>query len=167
MPFTSEVEMLELVLIAILFWVIFRFWKRSVDKDRDWFDQKLHRKQGKRYHSFSPNDSGYSIESYVEYDEELTQPDGYDSWYEALNRPVTQEHLFWIEYCDRDGVITEREIVPKSIHLQPKQSELLIKAQCNLRGEERSFYTARIQDCKNLQTNRKIKNLGVYLRDRY
>lgn len=89
------------------------------------------------------------------------------TWEEAMNRPVTDDLHFWIEYQDRDGVITEREIRPKMIRLQAHQPDVLIVAHCYLRNEERDFWSARILAARNLRTGRAITDLGQYLRRTY
>lgn len=91
----------------------------------------------------------------------------FSNWEEALNRPVTDELLFRIEYCDRDGVLTTRDIVPKKIHLRPGRPEIKITAHCYLRDDERTFHSERILAAQNLKTGRAIKDLSDYLRRKY
>jgi hypothetical protein len=88
-------------------------------------------------------------------------PNSAETWEEAFNRPVTDKLLFRIEYADRDGVITERTIEPKSIHLITNSPDFYIRAVCHLRHEVRTFYTPRIRKCVNLNTNRPLKDLGA------
>lgn len=101
-------------------------------------------------------------------DHELTKPDNprFATWEEALNRAVSGNHLFRIEYADADGVVSQRDITPKSIHLIRGQPDLLIKAHCHLRNEERTFRSDRILSCRNMKTGRVIGDLGQYLRSR-
>lgn len=98
-----------------------------------------------------------------------TRPDNprFPTWDAAMNRVVTDDLRFNIEYSDRDGVVTEREITPKSIHLQPGEPAVHIVAYCHLRNEERTFHSDRILGAFNLKTRRHISNLGQYLRGRY
>lgn len=98
-----------------------------------------------------------------------TVPDNprFKTWEEALNRPITGEERFLIEYADADGVITEREIRPRMIHLKPNRSEVEIEAWCALRQDYRNFRSDRVLAARNLRTNRPIADLGSYLRSRY
>lgn len=89
------------------------------------------------------------------------------TWEEAMNRPVTDDLRFLIQYADADGVVTERIITPKMIRLTAHQPEVRILAYCHLRGEERTFRSERIMGTTNLQTNRPLKDLGQHLRSRY
>lgn len=95
------------------------------------------------------------------------RPNSAASWEEVYNRPITDQLHFEIEYADEDGVVTERVITPKSIHLVRHEPWVYIRAACSLRGSERTFKSDRIQRCRNLQTNRPLKDLGQYLRGRY
>lgn len=89
------------------------------------------------------------------------------TWEEAINRPVTDDLRFQIEYADKNGEVTEREIEPRMIHPIPHAPEITIEAFCHLRQAMRTFYSARVLKCTNLATNRPIKDLGQYLRGRY
>lgn len=89
------------------------------------------------------------------------------TWEEAMNRPVVDTLLFRIEYVDRDGVVTDREIEPTMIHLIPGRPEVNIGAFCHLRQAPRVFFSGRILKCANLKTGRPIKDLGQYLRGKY
>lgn len=98
-----------------------------------------------------------------------SRPDNprFQSWDEAFNRAITDDLWFFIEYVNRDGEVSERVITPKSIHLMRGYKWLLIKAQCHLRNDERTFRSDRIQFVRNLKSNRVINDLGAYLRSRY
>lgn len=50
--------------------------------------------------------------------------------------------VFVLEYCDADGVVTEREVDARAV--QVEGDRLYLKAFCRLRGEERSFRADRI-----------------------
>ncbi|WP_333696870.1 WYL domain-containing protein [Phaeobacter italicus] len=89
----------------------------------------------------------------------------YATWYDALNRPVTDDLLFEIEYQDRDGAVTTRTITPKIIHLA--YDLLYIEAHCKTRQDTRTFRSDQILSCRNLTTNRKVADLGDYLRRKY
>jgi len=91
----------------------------------------------------------------------------YSTWEEAMNRPVTDSLLFRISYADRNGEITEREIVPLAIHLTAHRPEVRIRAKCLLRNAERDFMSDRIITSVNMRTGRKISDLGQYLRAKY
>ncbi|SMD10154.1 hypothetical protein SAMN06297251_12742 [Fulvimarina manganoxydans] len=95
------------------------------------------------------------------------KPYNAESWDEVYNRSIGDDLEFWIQYADEDGVVTERTIRPKSIHLVRSESWVYIKADCSLRGADRTFRSDRIQAARNLKTNRPIKDLGQYLRSRY
>ncbi|MGF9691439.1 WYL domain-containing protein [Rhizobium sp. 0TCS1.26] len=103
------------------------------------------------------------------YDDEESRPDNvrFPTWDEAFNRQVTDEIRFRIEYADNDGVVSEREITPLSIHLRRGQPDVYITAYCYMRAEERTFRSDRIQFTMNLKTKRVINDLGQYLRARY
>jgi hypothetical protein len=98
-----------------------------------------------------------------------SRPDNprFPSWEEAFNRPIGDDLRFFIEYVNRDGEITKREITPTSIHLMRGQEWLFIKAQCHLRKDERTFRSDRILFARNLKTKRVIGDLGAYLRSKY
>lgn len=98
-----------------------------------------------------------------------SRPDNprFATWEEAMNRPVTDALRFRIEYCDADGVVTEREIAPIAIKLRANEPAVRIDAHCFLRNEGRTFHSARILSAVNLQTGRPIRDLGQYLRSRY
>lgn len=109
------------------------------------------------------------VESRVVDDGEPRQGTGerYGGWDEAYARPIDDDLRFRIEYSDIDGVVTERDITPRSIHMKAGRQDLVIKAFCHLRGEERSFRSDRILSARNLTTGRPISDLGNYLRSRY
>lgn len=89
------------------------------------------------------------------------------TWDEAMNRPVTNDLRFMIEYADADGVITERVIKPLGIHQMAGGAIIYITAFCTTRNAIRTFRSDRILAAYNMQTNRKISDLGNYLRGRY
>lgn len=95
------------------------------------------------------------------------RPNSAESWEAVYNRAVTDTLRFDIEYADDDGIVSQRTITPKSIHLVRHEPWVYIKAHCSLRGDERTFRSDRILRTKNLQTNRALKDLGQYLRGRY
>lgn len=95
------------------------------------------------------------------------KPNSFASWDLAFNRQITDELWFEITYADADGVVTDRKIRPISIHLLPQRGDLFIRAYCAERDAERTFYSSRIQRCINLQTKRRLSNLGQYLRGRF
>ncbi|MDI6025628.1 hypothetical protein QBK99_05345 [Corticibacterium sp. UT-5YL-CI-8] len=113
-------------------------------------------------------DLEFSIESSVE-EGGVDRPDNpkYNTWEEAMNRSVTDDLRFLIEYSDAAGVVTEREINPTMIKLTAHRPEVKIVAYCHLRGEEREFRSERILFAKNLKTGRQITDLGQYLRGKY
>lgn len=96
-----------------------------------------------------------------------SKPNGAEPWEEVYNRRVTDDLLFSIEYADSDGVVTEREIRPISIHLVRNEAFVYIKAHCSARQDTRTFHSDRIQSTKNLKTGRMIGDLGQYLRGKY
>lgn len=145
--------MIEIAISLLLIWVVYRFWKRRTLR---------HQLQQE-----SSIETYFTMETNIYSEETESLPHAYASWHEALNRPVTDRLLFWIEYADRNGVMTERTIIPTGIQIIPKQSDIIIKAHCNLRDNERSFYSQRILQAKNLLTQRPIKDLGSYLRNKY
>lgn len=102
-------------------------------------------------------------------DEPESRPENprFPTWDAAFNRTVTDELRFLIEYADGNGEVTEREITPISIHLIRGSPDLYIKAFCHRRQEERTFRSDRIVSARNLKTNRRIGDLGQYLRGRY
>ncbi|AVO37372.1 WYL domain-containing protein [Pukyongiella litopenaei] len=93
------------------------------------------------------------------------QNGNYATWDEALNRPVTDDIRFEIEYADREGEITNRTIRPEMIHIAGDR--LYIEAYCETREETRTFLDSNIRATKNLQTGRNLSDLGAYLRSRY
>ena len=93
--------------------------------------------------------------------------DRFANWDEAFNRAISDDLTFAIEYADREGVVTEREISPTSIHLIRFEPVIYIKAYCHMRKETRTFRSDRIMECRNLKTGRKIADLGQYLRGKY
>ena len=95
------------------------------------------------------------------------KPNSFNNWEEAFNRPIADDLRFRIEYADADGVITEREIKPKSIHLIRQSPDVYIKAHCFMQNDERTFFSPRIRSTTNLVTGRRISDLGQYLRGRY
>ena len=117
--------------------------------------------------SLDPIDTPWAGRQHRQNSDPSDKPHGYNSWEEAFNRPVTDDLRFKIEYVDSDGVVTTREIRPISIHLLRGKAELYIKARCGLRNDERTFFSPRIQSTINLQTGRKINDLGQYLRGKY
>ncbi len=98
--------------------------------------------------------------------DDRNKPHAFETWHESFNRPVNDGLEFLIEYVDANGEITERTIHPISIHLVSDEPYIYIKAFCTLRQESRSFRSDRIQTCRNLKTNRVIKDLGDYLRSK-
>lgn len=98
-----------------------------------------------------------------------SKPDNprFATWEEAMNRPITDDLRFLIEYQDANGVVTEREIRPLRIELKANRPEVTIVAHCYLRNEERPFRSERILKTLNRQTGRKLNDLGQYLRARY
>ena len=89
----------------------------------------------------------------------------YATWHEALNRPITDELRFAIEYADVDGVVTERTIQPEMIHIAGDR--LYIAAFCEERQETRTFLDSNIRTVKNLQTGRNLAGLGAHLQKKY
>lgn len=99
--------------------------------------------------------------------EDGRKPNSAETWDEVYNRPVTDDLCFAIEYADSDGVVTEREIRPISIHLVRNEAFVYIKAHCSPRQDTRPFHSDRIRSTKNLNTGRMIGDLGQYLRGKY
>lgn len=98
-----------------------------------------------------------------------SRPDNpkFATWDEAMNRPITDDLQFMIEYVDSDGEITERMIKPLVIHLMAGKTTIYIDAFCTVRNDIRSFRSDRILAARNMQTKREISDLGNYLRGRY
>jgi hypothetical protein len=146
-------SLLKRLSYAVFFW---RNNELQVDpKTRSSLGDELHEPWRGRQHR--PNDNPND------------RPEGgkFATWEEAFNRRITDKLDFLIEYADRDGVVTERRIEPRSIHLIRNRPELYIRAFCHLRNSERNFHTARIHKCLNVQTNRQITDLGQHLRRKY
>lgn len=106
---------------------------------------------------------------YRNHDDPDDKPSGdrFENWDEAFNRPVGDDPAFEIEYADDDGTVTKRTVTVKSMHLVRSEPWIYIKAHCSLRGAIRTFRTDRILSTRNLRTNRKLRDLGQYLRGRY
>ena len=130
------------VVVALIVGALVLLWRRSRSRRDPWV--------GRQYRLHGDDD----------------RPEGsrFASWEEAFNRPAPAGLRYWIEYADKDGVVTEREIEPKSIHLLPREPEIFLRAYCHLRREERTFHTSRVIQATNLKTGRQISNLAGHLR---
>jgi len=84
----------------------------------------------------------------------------------SISHRISKRMKFEIEYYNADGEVSERIIIPSSV--RKKQSSIyLIWAYCEMRKESRTFRNDRILKCIEVESKKKIKNLGKYLYDNY
>lgn len=76
--------------------------------------------------------------------------------------PSRAEDEFEIEYVDRFGAASKRRIIV--LGWEPMGDDTMIHAWCRVAQDERHFRSSRIHGCINLRTNRRISDLGLYLR---
>lgn len=82
-------------------------------------------------------------------------------------RAVTASLRFDIQYADRDGVVTERQIQPNAIAKVKDSDDVMIYAICSLRNDVRSFLSSRILRCVHVQTGEAVEDLGRFLQSRF
>lgn len=72
-----------------------------------------------------------------------------------------------IDYVDREGSKTTREIMLKRFRLSPDKTEGVLSAYCYLREGHRDFYISRIKRLTDLDTGEVIDNICSFLEDEY
>lgn len=68
---------------------------------------------------------------------------------------------FRIEYADEDGVVTERDIYVDRI--RDRSDFYMMDCWCFRRNEKRTFRSDRVISARNVDTNRKLKDIRAFM----
>jgi len=72
-----------------------------------------------------------------------------------------------IDYKDREGLSTTRQVKVKSFRINEEETEAEIYGYCYLRDAGRTFYATRIKRCVDLDTGEIIKKIPTFLKTKH